>query len=139
MFLYTHMGATESLQHFWRLKIEEASKQPTKSQKRTSSQALPSSPIDLSGDGTPSKRARLEKNGKAATTKKPIAKPLPTDPIERLREQVTRLMKNPDLSDAKKFSLKFWDLMQEAGTDADKRLVLIRTATKEATPEVWRT
>lgn len=130
---------TEGLQHFWRLKIEEASKQPAKSQKRTSSQALPSSPIDLGGDTAPSKRAKLEKNGKTVAAKKTNAKPLPSDPIERLKEQVIRLMKNPDLSDPGKFSHRFWELMQEAGTDPEKRLALISTAFKEGSPEIWRT
>jgi len=130
----------ESIQNFWRLKIDEARQQPTKSQKRTSSQAaLPPSPIDLSGDSNFSKRAKLEKNGKAVATKKTISKPLPTDPVERLKESVIRLMRNPDLSDPAKISLKFWELMQEAGTDPEKRLVLIKTATKEGSPEVWRT
>ncbi|KAF8458135.1 hypothetical protein BGX38DRAFT_648505 [Terfezia claveryi] len=130
----------ESIQTFWRLKIDEARQQPTKSQKRTSSQAaLPPSPIDLSGDPNPSKRAKLEKNGKAVSTRKTISKPLPTDPIERLKESVIRLMRNPDVSDPAKVSLKFWELMQEAGTDPEKRLVLIKTATREGSPEVWRT
>ena len=130
---------TESLQHFWRLKIDEASKQPIKSQKRTSSQAEPSSPIDLSRDTTPVKRAKLDKNGKLLPIKKATAKPLPADPIERLKEQVARLMKNPNLSDPGKLSSKFWELMQEAGTDPEKRLALIKTATKEGSPEVFRT
>ena len=136
----TNSSNIESIQNFWRLKIDEARQQPTKSQKRTSSQAaLPLSPIDLSGDSNPSKRAKLEKNGKAVSTKKTISKPLPADPIERLKESVIRLMRNPDLSDPAKISLKFWELMQEAGTDPEKRLILIKTATKEGSPEVWRT
>jgi len=130
----------ESIQNFWRLKIDEARQQPIKSQKRTSSQAaLPPSPVDLSGDSNPSKRAKLERNGKAVLNKKTISKPLPIDPIESLKESVIRLMRNPDLSDPAKISLRFWELMQEAGTDPEKRLALIKTATKEGSPEVWRT
>ena len=85
------------------------------------------------------KRAKLDKNGKPLSMKKAISKPLPVDPVERLKEQVTRLMKNPNLSDPGKLSSKFWELMQEAGTDSEKRLALIKTATKEGSPEVFRT
>ncbi|KAF8456422.1 hypothetical protein BDZ91DRAFT_527425 [Kalaharituber pfeilii] len=130
---------TENLQYFWRMKIEEAGNKPAKSQKRTSSQALPPSPIDLSGDSPSMKRAKIEKAAKAASVKKTPAKPLPADPIERLKEQVTRLMRVPDLSDPGKLSSKFWELMQDAGADSEKRLALIRTASKEGSPEVFRT
>lgn len=120
------------------MKIEEAGSKPSKSQKRTSSQALPSEPLDLTGDVSSTKRAKTEKGTKLAPAKKPAAKSLPVDPIEKLKEQVVRFMKSPDLSDPGLLSIKFWELMQEAGTDIEKRLALIRTAAKEGTPEVWK-
>ncbi|KAI5811732.1 hypothetical protein DFH27DRAFT_605840 [Peziza echinospora] len=130
---------TENLHYFWRMKIEEAGNKPSKSQKRSSSQALPQSPVETND----AKRTKIDKPAKAVPAKKvtraAAAAPLPVDPVEKLREQVSRLFKNPDLSDSHKFSMSFWDIMHEAGTDPDKRLVVIRTAFKEGSPEVFKT
>lgn len=70
---------------------------------------------------------------------RPAALPLPTDPMDRIREQILRLFKAPDLSDFSKFTNKFWDIMQEAGPDVEKRLLVVRMTWKMGTDEIYDT